>query len=165
MAACKGVLPMATSSLVPLPQPDQPGLFNPTRALGGLSPLPPDASLRGSIDPDIAEVYFLVMHFLASGPCTRAFGQLWNELLQHKLLPRRFHAWYARDRKNSGNEDDDGLSLPLSYTDIVTRWDLRTMYRFAHNQFGMLGHGFSMYSYGCGVFVGKSHGFQYVDSV
>jgi hypothetical protein len=129
MAACKGVLPMATSSLVPLPQPDQPGLFNPTRALGGLSPLPPDASSRGSIDPDIAEVYFLVMHFLASGPCTRAFGQLWNELLQHKLLPRRFHAWYARDRKNSGNEDDDGLSLPLSYTDIVTRWDLRTMYR------------------------------------
>ncbi|CAK9869068.1 unnamed protein product [Sphagnum jensenii] len=122
MAACKGVLPMATSSLVPLPQPDQPGLFNPTRALGGgLSPLPPDASSRGSIDPDIAEVYFLVMHFLASGPCTRAFGQLWNELLQHKLLPRRFHAWYARDRKNSGNEDDDGLSLPLSYTDIVTR--------------------------------------------
>ncbi|CAM6040557.1 unnamed protein product [Sphagnum compactum] len=112
---------MATSSLVPLPQPDQPGLFNPTRALGGLSPLPPDASSRGSIDPDIAEVYFLVMHFLASGPCTRAFGQLWNELLQHKLLPRRFHAWYARDRKNSGNEDDDGLSLPLSYTDIVTR--------------------------------------------
>eukprot|EP01018_Ginkgo_biloba_P012106 Gb_38814 [translate_table: standard] len=70
---------------------------------------------------DTREVYFLIMHFLSGGPCQRATGQLWNELLQHKLLPRRYHAWYSRAGKPSGDEDDDGTSFPLCYSQVVER--------------------------------------------
>ncbi|GLJ21098.1 hypothetical protein SUGI_0385500 [Cryptomeria japonica] len=74
------------------------------------------------IDIDLREVYFLIMHFLSGGPCHRTCGQLWNELLEHKLLPRRYHAWYSRSAKQSGDEDDDGLSFPLSYAQLVERY-------------------------------------------
>ena len=73
------------------------------------------------VDVDLSEVYFLIMHFLAGGPCTRATGQLWNELLQHKLLPRRYHAWFSRSGMPSTDEDDDGISFPLSYIQVVER--------------------------------------------
>ncbi|KAG6491860.1 hypothetical protein ZIOFF_046799 [Zingiber officinale] len=71
---------------------------------------------------DIREVYFLIMHFLSAGPCKRTYGQLWNELLEHKLLPRRYHAWYSRSGAPSGDEDDDGLSLPLCYIKLTQRY-------------------------------------------
>ncbi|MCO5554971.1 hypothetical protein L7F22_008511 [Adiantum nelumboides] len=73
------------------------------------------------VDVNLSEVYFLIMHFLSSGPCSRATGQLWNELLQHKLLPRRYHAWYSRSGMPSGDEDDDGISFPLSYIQVLER--------------------------------------------
>lgn len=79
------------------------------------SPAEPDVNL------DLREVYFLIMHFLSTGPCQRTFGQFWNELLQHQLLPRRYHAWYSRTGLHSGDEDDNGLSLPLSYNKLVER--------------------------------------------
>ncbi|KAG6531361.1 hypothetical protein ZIOFF_005167 [Zingiber officinale] len=71
---------------------------------------------------DIREVYFLIMHFLSSGPCKRTYEQLRNELLEHKLLPRRYHAWYSRSGAPSGDEDDDGLSLPLCYIKLTQRY-------------------------------------------
>ncbi|KAJ7980369.1 Bromodomain and WD repeat-containing protein [Quillaja saponaria] len=74
------------------------------------------------VDIDIREVYFLIMHFLSSGPCHRTSGQFWNELLEHQLLPRRYHTWYSRSGLQSGNENDDGLSLPLSYNKLVERY-------------------------------------------
>lgn len=80
------------------------------------SPAEPDVNL------DLREVYFLIMHFLSTGPCQRTFGQFWNELLQHQLLPRRYHAWYSRIGLHSGDEDDNGLSLPLSYNKLVERY-------------------------------------------
>lgn len=99
-------------------QAEQPGLLEVTT-----SGTPPLADLAmDDIDPDMAEVYFLLMHFLAKGPCQRAFLVLWNELLEHKLLPRRFHAWYSRGGKQSGDENDDGVSFPLSYNDLVARY-------------------------------------------
>ncbi|KAL8128476.1 hypothetical protein V2J09_017631 [Rumex salicifolius] len=86
-----------------------------------------DASVRKSldieVDIDLREVYFLIMHFLSSGPCQRTCGQLWNELLEHNLLPRRYHAWYSRCGVPSGNEHDDGLSFPLSYNKLVERYN------------------------------------------
>lgn len=85
-----------------------------------------DASTRKSmetdVDVDMREVYFLIMHFLSSGPCQRTCGQFWNELLEHNLLPRRYHAWYSRCGVPSGNEHDDGLSFPLSYNKLVERY-------------------------------------------
>ncbi|GAV70868.1 WD40 domain-containing protein/Bromodomain domain-containing protein [Cephalotus follicularis] len=74
------------------------------------------------VEIDLSEVYFLIMHFLSAGPCQRTYGQLWNELLEHQLLPRRYHAWYSRNGVRSGDEDDDGSSFPLSYTKLVERY-------------------------------------------
>ncbi|GMP76366.1 hypothetical protein CsSME_00033079 [Camellia sinensis var. sinensis] len=62
------------------------------------------------------------MHFLSAGPCHRTYGQFWNELLEHQLLPRRYHAWYSRSGVHSGDENDDGLSFPLSYNKLVERY-------------------------------------------
>jgi PH-interacting protein len=129
MVMCKAVPPMDPAALAAVPliqqQPDQLGPFNvPTTT--SLSLLQNNAMSSSSghddIQPDVSEIYFLVMHFLASGPCSRAFGQLWNELLQHKLLPRRFHAWVSRDGKQSNDENDDGASFPLSYRDVEARY-------------------------------------------
>lgn len=74
------------------------------------------------VDIDIREIYFLIMHFLSAGPCKRTYGQFWNELLEYQLLPRRYHAWYSRCGAQSGDEDDDGISLPLCYIKLAERY-------------------------------------------
>ncbi|URD83166.1 WD domain, G-beta repeat domain containing protein [Musa troglodytarum] len=74
------------------------------------------------VDIDIREIYFLIMHFLSAGPCKRTYGQFWNELLEYHLLPRRYHAWYSRCGAQSGDEDDDGISLPLCYIKLAERY-------------------------------------------
>lgn len=80
------------------------------------------AEQNHDVEVDLREVYFLIMHFLSSGPCQRTCVQLWNELLEHQLLPRRYHAWYSRSGMPSGDEDDSGLSFPLSYNQLVERY-------------------------------------------
>ncbi|CAA0834251.1 Unknown protein [Striga hermonthica] len=77
---------------------------------------------EADVDIDLREVYFLIMHFLSTGPCHRTYGQFWNELLEHQLLPRRYHAWYSRGGMHSGDENDDGMSFPLSYNKLVERY-------------------------------------------
>lgn len=79
-------------------------------------------SIDTDVDIDLTEVYFLIMHFLSAGPCHRTYGQFWNELLEHQLLPRRYHAWYSRNGTRTGDEDDNGLSLPLSYNKLAERY-------------------------------------------
>uniref|UniRef100_A0A2N9IQ07 BRWD/PHIP N-terminal domain-containing protein n=1 Tax=Fagus sylvatica TaxID=28930 RepID=A0A2N9IQ07_FAGSY len=74
------------------------------------------------VDIDLREVYFLIMHFLSSGPCQRTFGQFCNELLEYQLLPRRYHAWFSRSGARSGDGDDDGISFPLSYNNLGERY-------------------------------------------
>lgn len=74
-----------------------------------------------NVDVDISEVYFLIMHFLSSGPCQRAFVHLSNEILQHKLLPRRYHAVFSRE---GVDKKEDGMSFPLTYQDILSRYIL-----------------------------------------
>ncbi|KAJ6324663.1 hypothetical protein OIU76_011872 [Salix suchowensis] len=73
-------------------------------------------------DVDLNEVYFLIMHFLSAGPCQRTYEQFLNELLEHQLLPRRFHAWYSRSGAHSGAENDNGLSFPLSYNSLEMQY-------------------------------------------
>lgn len=75
-----------------------------------------------NVDVDLREVYFLILHFLSAGPCHKTCLQFWNELLEHELLPRRYHSWYSRSGACSGNADDDGLSFPLSYDKLVERY-------------------------------------------
>ncbi|OVA02540.1 Bromodomain [Macleaya cordata] len=79
-------------------------------------------SVEADVDIDLREVYFLIMHFLSAGPCHRTYGQFWNELLEHQLLPRRYHAWYSRNGTRNGDENDNGLSFPLSYNKLVERY-------------------------------------------
>ncbi|KAJ6726513.1 PH-INTERACTING PROTEIN-LIKE ISOFORM X1 [Salix purpurea] len=74
------------------------------------------------VDVDLSEVYFLIMHFLSAGPCQRTYVHFWNELLEHQLLPRRYHAWYSRHGRLSGDENDNGLSFPLSYNSLEERY-------------------------------------------
>lgn len=74
------------------------------------------------VDIDMRELYFLIMHFLSHGPFKRTVGELCNELLEHQLLPRRYHAWYSRGGFHSGEENDDGVSLPLGYLNLVERY-------------------------------------------
>ncbi|KAA8549090.1 hypothetical protein F0562_000774 [Nyssa sinensis] len=81
-----------------------------------------DHAVVADVDIDLREVYFLIMHFLSTGPCQRTFGQFWNELMEHQLLPRRYHAWYSRTGVLSGNENDDGISFPLNYNKLVERY-------------------------------------------
>ncbi|KAL9225130.1 hypothetical protein vseg_001088 [Gypsophila vaccaria] len=78
--------------------------------------------MEADVDVDLKEVYFLIMHFLSAGPCQRTCGQFWNELLEHNLLPRRYHAWYSRSGVPSGDEYDDGNSFPLSYNKVAERY-------------------------------------------
>lgn len=78
-------------------------------------------AVETDMDIDLREVYFLIMHFLSAGPCKRTFGQFWNELLEHQLLPRRYHAWFSRSGLHSGNDDDDGISFPLNYNLLADR--------------------------------------------
>ncbi|KAG6726304.1 hypothetical protein I3843_02G062800 [Carya illinoinensis] len=78
--------------------------------------------MEHDVDIDLREVYFLIMHFLSAGPCHITYGQFWNELLEHQLLPRRYHAWYSRNGTHSGDENDDSLSFPLNYTMLMERY-------------------------------------------
>lgn len=73
-------------------------------------------------DVDTREIYFLIMHFLLSGPCRKISEHIWNELLKHDLLPRRYHAWYSRSGAPCSGEDDNGSSFPLTYQDLVSRY-------------------------------------------
>lgn len=81
------------------------------------------------VDIDLREVYFLIMHFLSAGPCHRTCVQFWNELLEHQLLPRRYHAWYSRNGLHSGDENDDGKSFPLNYNMLVHRYVVCFFYK------------------------------------
>ncbi|KAL2934947.1 Bromodomain and WD repeat-containing protein 1 [Bienertia sinuspersici] len=74
------------------------------------------------VDIDLREVYFLIMHFLSAGPCQKTFSQLLNELMEHQLLPRRYHAWYSRAGVHSAEESDDGVSVPLTYEKLLHRY-------------------------------------------
>ncbi|XP_050372608.1 uncharacterized protein LOC126790430 [Argentina anserina] len=74
------------------------------------------------LDVDLREVYFLIMHFLSAGPCRKTCAQFWNELLEHQILPRRYHAWYSRKGLHSGDGHDDGQSFPLNYDMLVPRY-------------------------------------------
>lgn len=87
-------------------------------------------AVEPDVDIDLREVYFLIMHFLSAGPCRRTYGQFWNELLEHQLLPRRYHAWYSRNGLHSGDENDDGKSFPLSYNMLVERYVNNQLIRF-----------------------------------
>lgn len=82
---------------------------------------PADYAASMDIDVDLREIYFLIMHFLSAGPCQKTFGQLWGELLEHELLPRRYHAWYSRSGAVRGDENDDGKSFPLNYENLIGR--------------------------------------------
>lgn len=74
------------------------------------------------VDVDLREIYFLIIHFLSAGPCQKTFGKLWDELLEHNLLPRRYHAWFSRSGAVIGDESDDGNSVPLNYDNLVGRY-------------------------------------------
>lgn len=86
-----------------------------------------EARVEPDVDIDLREVYFLIMHFLSAGPCHRTCGQFWNELLEHQLLPRRYHAWHSRGGAITGDENDDGLSFPLSYNKLADRYTLTSL--------------------------------------
>ncbi|MED6171066.1 hypothetical protein PIB30_037182 [Stylosanthes scabra] len=47
--------------------------------------------------------------------------QFWNELQEHQLLLRRYHAWYSRNGlpREDAAEDDDGISF--SYNNLLDR--------------------------------------------
>ncbi|KAK2649656.1 hypothetical protein Ddye_017145 [Dipteronia dyeriana] len=79
-------------------------------------------AVETDVDVDFREIYFMIMHFLSSGPCQKTFRHFWNELSEHQLLPRRYHAWYSRSGGRSGNDDDDGISFPLNYSKLVERF-------------------------------------------
>lgn len=79
-------------------------------------------SVETEVEIDLREVYFLIMHFLSAGPCQRTFTQFANELMEHQLLPRRYHAWFSRSGLYSGDDNDDGISFPLSYLKLVERY-------------------------------------------
>lgn len=74
------------------------------------------------LDIDLREVYFLVMHFLSAGPFQRTLAQFSNELMEHQLLPRRYHAWFSRSGFISEDGNDDGTSFPLSYAQLKERY-------------------------------------------
>ncbi|KAM1953621.1 hypothetical protein ACFX15_007938 [Malus domestica] len=79
-------------------------------------------AIEAGVDIDIREVYFLIMHFLSLGPCQRTFEQFGNDLLEHQLLPRRYHAWFSRSGIGSDNSNEDATSFPLSYSNLVERY-------------------------------------------
>ncbi|XP_062083588.1 uncharacterized protein LOC133789944 isoform X2 [Humulus lupulus] len=74
------------------------------------------------VDVDLGEVYFLILHFLSFGPCKRTFTQFLGELMEHQLLPRRYHAWFSRGGTCSGDTNDDGVSFPLTYDKLMERY-------------------------------------------
>lgn len=114
---CKPCTGVASSmNGVPLSVPNQEDEM--ARSLKDMVPVKTD------VDIDLKEVYFLIMHFLSTGPCKRSFDQLRSELLEHRLLPRRYHAWFSRSGEPSEDDagDDDGISLPLHYNNLMDRY-------------------------------------------
>ncbi|KAL1190949.1 Dynein assembly factor with WD repeat domains 1 [Cardamine amara subsp. amara] len=112
--------PKADSVSLPMMKP-----LNISRKLPGNVQIPdPDIAQNvvPNIDLDLREVYFLMLHLLSSGPCQRTYALLRHELLEHELLPRRYHAWYSRSGLPSGDENDDGNSFPLNYTELAKRY-------------------------------------------
>ncbi|XP_006649960.1 PH-interacting protein-like [Oryza brachyantha] len=107
----------ASISMVPLDFPSQE-----LEKVNSVNPVTPTDVPDVDVDVDMREVYFLIMHFLSHGPFKRTFGELCNELLEHQLLPRRYHAWYSRGGSHSGEDNDDGISLPLGYLKLVERY-------------------------------------------
>ncbi|RCV45152.1 hypothetical protein SETIT_9G430500v2 [Setaria italica] len=108
----------ASISLAPLDFPSQElEKVNPLNSV-----MSADVASMDGVDIDMREVYFLIMHFLSHGPFKRTFGELCNELLEHQLLPRRYHGWYSRGGFHSGEENDDGISLPLDYAKLAERY-------------------------------------------
>lgn len=108
-------------------RPDYPGRFSAAPAVAGSSGTlcGAESCPENNVQVDLSEIYFLIMHFLSNSPCQRAFAQLSNDVLQHKLLPRRFHALPSRGGKQAVDGEDDGLSSPLSYDNIVARYILQ----------------------------------------
>ncbi|TYI19207.1 hypothetical protein ES332_A07G149200v1 [Gossypium tomentosum] len=90
--------------------------------LNASTAMPEKALVETNVDIDLREIYFLIMQFLSAGPCQRTFEQFSKELLEHQLLPRRYHAWFSRNGEHTGNGDDDGISFPLSYNNLVERY-------------------------------------------
>lgn len=86
--------------------------------------------IENDVGIDFKEIYFLILHFLSSGPCQNTSRILWNELLEHELLPRRYHAWFSRNGEHSGTSGDDGISFPLSYAKLLERYVL--VFLFPH---------------------------------
>lgn len=111
-------------------RPDYSGRFSAPAVAGSSGTLcGAETFPQKNVEVDISEIYFLVMHFLSGSPCHRAFAQLSNDVLQHKLLPRRFHALPSRGGKQAVDEDDDGMSSPISYDTIVARLIFRLYLR------------------------------------
>ncbi|KAK4758713.1 hypothetical protein SAY87_020014 [Trapa incisa] len=79
-------------------------------------------AMEDGVDIDLREVYFLILHFLSGGPCQRTLGLLQNELLEHQLLPRRYHALFSRKNACSGSQEDEGISFPLNYNNLADRY-------------------------------------------
>ncbi|KAK7269253.1 hypothetical protein RIF29_21973 [Crotalaria pallida] len=81
-------------------------------------------AVQTDVDLDIREIYLLIMHFLSAGPCQKTFVQFRNELSEHQLLPRRYHAWFSRSGVPSEEDvdDSDGISLPLDYNKLTDRY-------------------------------------------
>ncbi|CAL0320874.1 unnamed protein product [Lupinus luteus] len=117
---CKTSGGASSLSIAPMSVPNQ---------VDEMAPPPKDMGTVGHIvqtnlDIDIREVYFLMMHLLSAGPCQKTFAQFQNELLEHQLLPRRYHAWFSRSGVPSEEdvEDNDGISLPLDYNKLMDRY-------------------------------------------
>lgn len=82
---------------------------------------PADYAASMDVNVDLREIYFLIMHFLSAGPCQKTFAELRNELWEHELLPRRYHAWYSRSGAVTNDECGDGISFPLDYENLAGR--------------------------------------------
>uniref|UniRef100_A0A453JH82 BRWD/PHIP N-terminal domain-containing protein n=1 Tax=Aegilops tauschii subsp. strangulata TaxID=200361 RepID=A0A453JH82_AEGTS len=107
-----------STSMVPLDVPSQaPEKINSLNQV-----ISADVPCEAPVDFDTRELYFLIAHFLSHGPLKRTAGELCSELQEHQLLPRRYHAWYSRGGFHSGEENDDGVSLPLDYLKLVERY-------------------------------------------
>ncbi|XP_048527611.1 bromodomain and WD repeat-containing protein 3-like [Triticum urartu] len=107
-----------STSMVPLDVPSQaPEKINSLNQV-----ISADVPCEAPVDFDSRELYFLIAHFLSHGPLKRTAGELCSELQEHHLLPRRYHAWYSRGGFHSGEENDDGVSLPLDYLKLVERY-------------------------------------------
>ncbi|XP_024019306.1 bromodomain and WD repeat-containing protein 3 [Morus notabilis] len=81
-------------------------------------------SVETEVHVDLREVYLLILHFLSSGPCKKTFSHFLDELMEHQLLPRRYHAWFSRSGVCCEDDDDgDGdVSFPLTYANLVERY-------------------------------------------